>query len=424
MLPQPPPSFLNLRSQRPFFTSCLCLICGLLLGLQLGALRELLWLREPLRPGGSVDATLVEPLATTTTPNRWSTTTPHLSNQWTTTPTRCLPTEPKQSKTMSPLPALAIVISGQVSRFVYQHSLASIIDAIRLLLDCRGNTSSCRGVADVYIVLGDTRVTPWTGSYDRPPYADDVRTKPEQVRSYYTAKGINGVSLCVYSKQEFDRMIDDLEAQVALEGSRSVGSSPQAFRSTWKKFENRWLPSRGMHLLRYLAYQSSLDAERNLPYNYSHFLVMREDNVFLEDVDLKKLVLDLDTLQPPRSTAPAVLVDAKCGWGFFSDKLWLANRGAASVLFGGTPEEHVRHMAVLLLGGNFFSQTGMKKGMKSPGIQPENYYQFLLEVAGAKVKKVAFNRTDLRFVAGQGACIPSLYYGCTRSKTPFPVCHP
>eukprot|EP00414_Alexandrium_minutum_P004392 CAMPEP_0113837360 /NCGR_PEP_ID=MMETSP0328-20130328/9962_1 /TAXON_ID=39455 /ORGANISM="Alexandrium minutum" /LENGTH=210 /DNA_ID=CAMNT_0000805817 /DNA_START=62 /DNA_END=691 /DNA_ORIENTATION=+ /assembly_acc=CAM_ASM_000350 len=101
-----------------------------------------------------------------------------------------------------PFPALAVVISGQVARFVYKESLARVSRMFRSVLDCKGDHAGCKGAVDVYVVLGDTRTSAWAGDYGTPPYVQDVLKRPERVRDYYLAKSASRFSLKVYSQSE------------------------------------------------------------------------------------------------------------------------------------------------------------------------------------------------------------------------------
>mmetsp|Transcript_61611 Transcript_61611/g.123488 ORF Transcript_61611/g.123488 Transcript_61611/m.123488 type:complete len:422 (-) Transcript_61611:66-1331(-) len=395
-LPTPKP-----RCLRLWQVVVLSLAFGLFVGFQVGRLLDGgVRLRDTTR---SIVATTTT-AATRTTPTITITTT-------TTTTTPKTAVAGHTTGVAGPFPALAVVISGQVARFVYKESLARVSRMFRSVLDCKGDHAGCKGAVDVYVVLGDTRTSAWAGDYGTPPYVQDVLKRPERVRDYYLAKSASRFSLKVYSQSECEAMVRAMEGQVAAAGSRATGASPEAFRATWGRYGRRWPQNRGMYLLRHLAYAAALDGERSLPYKYSHFLVLREDNAFLHDVDLRALLRRLDGRRDERlrkvPQVPSVLVDAKCGWGSFSDKLWLANRGAADLLFGRSDEDHTNKLATLLVGGSYMKRR--TPVIPEEQLQPEYFYQYLLETAGARVEKVEFGRTDLRYLAGQ-PCVPGLYH--------------
>merc|ERR1740117_266811 len=100
-----------------------------------------------------------------------------------------------------------------------------------------------------------------------------------------------------------------------------------------------------------------------------------------------------------------VMVDMYCGFGSYSDKMYVTGRLGADVLFARTLEDHARNMAKWL-------NRGLYKGGNS--LQTEGWVQHLLESSGTIVERFDFHRTDLRYVDNlQTPCVPSMYYKCT-----------
>lgn len=276
---------------------------------------------------------------------------------------------------------------------------------------------------DVHVVLSMTRVRQYNGpAYQQPPYGDGA-FEIDRIQEHYLAAGANAASVRIVSEEEFTASIKDISERVFKVGAIANGTSEKewlAAAKATKNFDRRFKENGNMMYMRHLVYAAAEASELNVPYNYTHMLYTREDNVFVRPpYTLMELARTLDG-GSPRDLAPAaVAVDKFCGWGAHSDKIYFANRRGAEVLFPSTEEEHVRRMA------RWINRAYRAKRRGDP-LQTEEFFKELLDDAGAKVEKIDFHRNDVRYVkdkeTGQVApCIAEAYRRCT-SDPAFPEC--
>merc|ERR1719486_826483 len=94
---------------------------------------------------------------------------------------------------------------------------------------------------------------------------------------------------------------------------------------TLARHRQRFITNGNMMYLRHLAYASAVELERGMPEKYTHVLYTREDNVFVHpSYTLLQLARDLDRSAEPSESPASLLVDLRCGWLAFSDKLYFA----------------------------------------------------------------------------------------------------
>lgn len=271
----------------------------------------------------------------------------------------------------------------------------------------------------------------WTASVIQPAAA------PERARlvTDFKALGAREVVVELLDQARLDAEIEALREAVVLHGRRGVFATAEAWWGAARQmpnFESRWQTNGHMLHLRHLAFRLAHSAAPQ----YDAYLYMREDNLFLPPL------VSLSALAPAlgvgasvsvreRAVRPTVLVDERCGFGSYSDKIYFANAAAARVLFGETFDEHARHLAAWMQGAmRAWSDPTHRRHPTCPRgapagescspndpLQSEYALQELLDSENVTVKKVAFHRTDARTfnrsaVGLRRYCIPWVYVGC------------
>jgi hypothetical protein len=326
---------------------------------------------------------------------------------------------------------IGILISGQLFRIMYNEQN---VPGGLFPLVC-GKLPSC--AFDVYLTLADTKAPPWKGSLELARSRSDISNTDATQRAitqYYSRQGANHVEINILTAHAIDDLLSVIETKVAQIWATSGVQISELYRNTsgssncdgcvisnyildfkYQKtckicdltnlsnkinkpiLMRRWEPHGRMMLLRHLVYSQMIVAERELPYNYSHVLYLREDNVFWRQSPTHS---SLDAIVQ-RVGPSQVAVDAHCGFGSYSDKLYLAGRAAANVLFSSTLDRHASRMLQWLLWGH--------STRPSMILQTEAFLQRLLESEAISVVKWDFIRTDLRY--GGSTMEPCIQYG-------------
>lgn len=165
-----------------------------------------------------------------------------------------------------------------------------------------------------------------------------------------------------------------------------------------------------MMFLRHLAYKSALAAEPGLGYKYSHFLYLREDNAFVEPpagFEGAPQDLDVSIWHHIQTMSPAMVkVDKYCGQDAWSDKIYLAGREGAAILFKDSLREHASDMS------RWVNRGGRKRGHTN--MQSEEWLQYLMQVSGVNVSLADFHRVDIRYMPDAAKpCVHENYFLCT-----------
>lgn len=342
---------------------------------------------------------------------------------------------------------LALLTSGQVPRFAYKtaFSLIRVRDSNaersslqQLLLDkSKGRQPCLPNAVDAFIVLSQGKATIWTGpnSTSSNTLVDpSSRLDVEDVRRVYKALGVRRLRLRLLTMAEMQAASRRIESAVAARGAAAIASTPaqwlRAAATNIPRWSVRWRPHSRMFYLRHLAFRAALDEG----VQYRHFLYVREDNAFLDPAaslaafagahfapaEAKGLRATDERASSAESssTRGVVAVDEQCGWGSYSDKLFLANAAGASALFAGDEDEHVAHMSswvqLALLPPMApqrlrpFPTTAKIDGRNaklaldvatSDPLQTEYFLQTLLLAHEVDVHPIAFHRTDVRRLA-------------------------
>jgi len=319
--------------------------------------------------------------------------------------------------------AVAWLISGQLSRFIYKDSAKFIDGGIQALSGCTDymkQNAVCPIVVDVHIALADTHTLGFRGAkYELPPYGDGAFEEPAIV-AHYKAFGAREVRVRIVSGDQFEEDMKGLRAEFLAKAEATRNGKPGPFDGVWgnyvvEKSTHRLEENGNMMYLRHLAYSSAVEAEKSRPLKYTHVLYTREDNVFVHpSYTMLQLARDMDNGADPSASPGSVLLDKHCGWGgFYSDKLYFASRKGIDILFSRTRAEHISQMAQWL--NMAYAATETKDPLKT-----EEYFKRLLVDADANVTRFEFYRFDARYIHGE-PCIPEMYRKC--SKIPmFDAC--
>jgi len=339
---------------------------------------------------------------------------------------------------------VAWLISGQVSRFIYKDSSRFIDGGLRGWSGCVGYArGDCPMSVDVHIALANTHVAQFYGPrYALPTYEDGafeesavashysnmrlgaaMQQKVALIKDEFRGSGAREVRVRILSGEQFEENAKTFRGSILTRAKTLAqdmnNMNPEQFDRFWRKMPghyNRFEQNGNMMLLRHLAYGLAVEAERSLPYKYTHVLYTREDNIFVHPpYTLLQLARDMDSGAEPSRSPASVLVDSHCGWKAWSDKLYFASRRGIDILIARTAEAHASQMA------RWINMAPTSKVSRDP-LMTEEYFKRLLEDAHANVTKFDFARTEARYTQGaQEPCIPDLYFQCT-SVAVFPAC--
>lgn len=372
---------------------------------------------------------------------------------------------------------VAVLISGQVARFSYQHQQLHIASMQQQLAP----TSIC---ADVHIVLARTTYSFGASSSSsnapppQSPYAeaaalmDDAALRHHLLKIFRT-RGYGVASSCrILSASELDAEMSTMDdAARAAAGSRLWDATAAMRAKTVHGNVVRWVHNGRMLYLRHLAMAAALYAEgrsgddevqqsaENMKNHrnrfsrfYSLFLVLREDNTFLEpERPLPAVARTLlhrrhksSTTSPsttiatyggasasagvsesvgaaqaghaaPLAAPPPsgkVLLDVHCTFlGALSDKIAVTDRDGALALLGNSSHDHAIMLKSWLQfgasrtmagGGGGAVGSASSRAVRSDPMQSEAFLVHSLKAKRVSVRGVAFARTDVRFEARGG----------------------
>ena len=277
----------------------------------------------------------------------------------------------------------AILISGQVQRFVWQDETGPLVAAA---------DPACPPIVDVYIVLQQGEMGRiWRGTAPDTPYKASTTT--ENLQDWYRTRGARHVWVKHVSEAAIRAFLD--EAPFPDETSTWRHSSDRdetgaRYRSNLKMF-----------YLRHLAFAAAATSEPS----YDGFTYWREDNFFFTPLP--------EAYIPSAGPKPEVAVDANCGWWSYSDKIYASNPAGAAVLFDLTLDDFITKMKDWAACGAPSAKTPCYSRVERVQWQTELFLTNVMAAAGVTVKKREFHRTDVRYVPGHnGICVPGLYWGC------------
>jgi hypothetical protein len=274
----------------------------------------------------------------------------------------------------------AVLISGQLKRFVWKDQNAVLIQP---------TDPACPPTVDVFIAIHNgTMSKPWDGHIDGIPYS----TTTTRLLSHYQKRGARHVRIKWITDGDIEKMKLSVESTLG----------PSMLRSLNQYRQLRWNRYLSMFWLRHVAFTMALGHSF-----YNSYTYWRDDNLFFAPLQER-------WLQFHPTEHAEVVVDKWCGFGSFSDKIYVANQPGATLLF----DTSFSVFQLKMLSWVKFAQT---RG-KDP-FQTEAFLGHVL--SDAKVRKVDLRRADARYVDGK-LCLASGYVHCspTQLGSTIPVCPP
>lgn len=305
-------------------------------------------------------------------------------------------------------PTVAIMISGQLQRFIYQDQKGPLVVA-----NPSEESSGCgRPLIDVYIALHNgTLSTPWAGEVSKPPYTDNTTVATIQ-RWFLEERGANRVFIQIYD----DLHLSQMESVVWQEVSpRFVPDNSRWVQFIKNEGEGRFSRYCRMFYMRHLAFSMTFQQQRT----YKAYVSLREDNYFFEPLNFTALEFDppspLSNLSesPLGQLKPYIMIEKWCKWGGHSDKLHIGNSPGIASLFGRTRRDFIQ----LMIRWTQYAFVAFSMGKRDP-FSTEYFLQDLM--ATAIVEQRDLKRIDMRYRNGK-LCIQPLYYNCLARASPWIV---
>jgi hypothetical protein len=329
-------------------------------------------------------------------------------------------------------PHVAILIAGQCHRFAYREQEGPIFSP-------PGENSS--PTFDVFIVLqcGAPQKT-FTGHVETPPYmkkfvdefALNDSTFIQDVIDWYHLKGAQNVKVQILD----EGIMTSREAEITNYVTRYHGNNGGENRNMTEFLRegNRWSIEARKFYLRHAVYEMALrQQERNhQKYSYDAFVFWREDNYFFRPLEMEHLLSIVHSSTDEKSISsenfadptkimsghPQIVTDAPCTYGAYSDKMYVANRVGADLLFRPYYAAFLESMKRYVLFAYYRNHTSSQKSRNHHPFKPEMYVHDLL--LAATVTPVDLGRVDIRYNDGQ-RCVPDIYHRCLPEETQITV---
>ena len=254
---------------------------------------------------------------------------------------------------------LAILISGQTSRCMYEYQRINMIYNIKNY--------------DIYIVLSETTSTPFTSSIE-----DNNLTVNKDTLYKYYSKYSNNCYIKIIPEVEFLQNIYKINRQLRNNYKGSIILN-----------DTRWYSNLKMFYLRFLTLEFAKSSRKP----YSHYLYFREDNQFTFPINLY-----LYSIYGTNS----LLTDSYNRFNGFCDKIFFGKVEYFDILFGNNLYQYI--------------DTWINFGIQNKGdLETETFYKHLLTTNNINIKCINFFRNDIRFIKGQ-VVTPELY-----KKTPMKI---
>ena len=220
---------------------------------------------------------------------------------------------------------VAVLISGQAYRFLYTST-----NIEQLLPDC---------IVDVFIVLGRTVSTPFSGQIDATVDENDDDDEGT-IRTYYESfPNVEHVNIQYLSSTELESMMSAILDETVYTDHEEKEQQQQQHRSLslphqkpkHQKFQImidqfgfvRWRNNLYMYYQRHRVYRAARHYEKeqqqqqqqqqqapSLPFQYDFFFYLREDNVFLRKNQNEDSVLSSSSLSSSSSSSSAVIFNS------------------------------------------------------------------------------------------------------------------
>mmetsp|Transcript_20898 Transcript_20898/g.47134 ORF Transcript_20898/g.47134 Transcript_20898/m.47134 type:complete len:787 (+) Transcript_20898:89-2449(+) len=287
---------------------------------------------------------------------------------------------------------LAVLISGQLGRFIYQDQSGPLVDQ-----------SGCPTIVDVFIAMHAGSIAqPWTGTVSSPPYITEAT--PMSFKEWYTKRGARSTAVTFFSDADMERAEKDVY-EMLCKDEKLKENKANTKSLIDKQHDVNWLANFRMLYLRHEVFKMSTLR------SYDFYMYWREDNVFLEPLALKPLLGVLS------NTLPSVVVDQWCGFDGYSDKIFVANRGSALALWDAEDDAFWSKMVEWTL---YSSHRLREKNIFST----EAFLGHVMETSSTIVKR-DLHRTEMRY-EGKKLCVPALYWQCTPAlpnQTALTICN-
>jgi hypothetical protein len=269
----------------------------------------------------------------------------------------------------------AVTISGQIQRFIWKDQRDPLIAPADV---------ACPPVVDVFIAVHNgTMRRPWNRVITGVPYT----TTTDEVVVRYKQRGARSVHVKWISDSDQKNM------HATVEGTFDAGQKALVDRHRARRVDSNM----NMMWLRHVAFTMALEHG-----TYDGYTYWREDNLFF--TPLKESVF-------PTPDGARMVVDSYCGWGSYSDKIYVANTGGANLLFDRSFEEFKQKM-------QRWVQWASHRG--GDRFQSEAFLQHVLTLGSATVTKVDLMRADVRYARGR-LCLAGGYAHCSPTRLGNPI---
>jgi hypothetical protein len=215
---------------------------------------------------------------------------------------------------------------------------------------------------------------PWDGTIESIPYPTSTTT----LVSHYQRRGARHVHVKWISDADLAHMITAVSPLFTSQLPTRLNSN---IKMLW---------------LRHVVFSMS----QTHGVEYDGYTYWREDNLFYSPLEEGLF---------PSSLGAKVLVDKWCGFGSYSDKIYVANLAGANLLFDRSSEQFQQKMQVWV----HYAKR------KHHEFQTESLLGHVL--SAATVKKVDFKRSDVRYV-NNIFCRPHMYSQCGSVNWSIPIC--
>jgi hypothetical protein len=290
-------------------------------------------------------------------------------------------------------PAVAIMISGQLQRFIYRDQTGPLL--------ARDPKAKCPPVADVYIALSNASLTqPWSGSVTSTPYFSTASA--EAIKEWYLKRGARRVLLKLVDEEELVRA--EAAARKAIRDAPEGRQLDNLVGEAYTK--DHWFANFRQYYMRHVVYELTLGR------SYTALTFWRDDNYFLRPLHIEPMLPKLLT------SANAVFVNEFCVFGALSDKIYFFNRGGVDPFFCASFDAFAKKMvawaAYALASGRRDCPKTTAGAIKcgTHYLQSERWLQHSLMQDRTLVTKWDFHRTEMRYNNGK-ICASHEYYECT-----------
>jgi len=344
---------------------------------------------------------------------------------------------------------LAVLISGQCSRFIYRDQAGPLFEFntqrrltsgnggrtvppkidVFISLQCEmsnsGNSSSSSQNGTTAVVKA---ARPWAGYIETPSYISTLNIS--DIKYWFgEVRGANRVEVKVLEEANMESVDEQvLRHTTQLFQPKGEKRSFDLTAKATQEWGGRWKAEMRKFYNRHAVYRmarksSSSSARRGGGHKYSGYVYLREDNYFIRPLNVDDVYYDKianrsrvdrdggggsEAEEDEDEEKPFVVVDKPCAfYNAYSDKAYLTNQPGADLLFGPTYSEFLEKMKRYVLYWYFRSTAAVTR--KGQFYMPEAYVADSL--SNAVVEQTDLYRMDVRYNRGE-RCAPRLYHKC------------